>query len=218
VLINEEETPFCTDCYDRISFIRSPVCTQCGVPFAGEDQKDHLCGDCLTEIPIFSAARAVGHYETTLLNSIHRFKYQGNFGAGRLLGKLMATYEYPAFHIGDFSLIIPVPLHLKRLRERGFNQSLILARAVSEKHERPIDFMTLKRQTRTEPQVNLGRSEREANVKGAFQVRDAGGILGERIILVDDVFTTGSTVKECARVLMEAGANEVAILTLARAI
>lgn len=130
----------------------------------------------------------------------------------------MAMYEYPAFKISDYSLIIPVPLHLKRLRERGFNQSLILAREIAAKYELPIDFMTLKRQTYTEPQVNLGRGEREANVKGAFKVLDKDKISGEKIILVDDVFTTGSTVKECARVLMQGKAKEVAILTLARAV
>ncbi|MBN1663771.1 MAG: ComF family protein [Deltaproteobacteria bacterium] len=218
ILIDEEHHSFCCDCYDRIGFVRSPVCTQCGIPFAGKEQEDHPCGECLTGKPVFTAARCVGRYEEPLLSCIHQFKYNANIGAGRRLGKLMAQYEYPAFRISDYSLIIPIPLHLKRLRERGFNQSLILAKEIAKQHHLPVDFMNLKRQVYTKPQVNLGKDERQANVRGAFKAVDAGRINGEKIILVDDVYTTGSTVRECATVLMKAGAQDVAVLTLARAV
>jgi ComF family protein len=218
VLISEENRHFCSDCYSQISFVRSPICMQCGIPFVSEDQNDHLCGECLTSKPGFSIARCVGRYETTLLHCIHQFKYREKIGYGKILGKLMAEYEYPMFKISDYSLIIPVPLHLKRLRERGFNQSVVLAREIAERFSLPIEFMMLKRHTYTEPQVNLGRKERESNVKGAFKVLDTGKISGEKIILVDDVYTTGSTVKECARVLMNCKAKDVAVLTLARAV
>ena len=130
----------------------------------------------------------------------------------------MADFAYPAFTIADYSLIIPVPLHSKRLRERGFNQSVILAKEISERFHISLDFLTLRRHIYTEAQINLGRKDREANVKGVFSVSNSEKIQGQRIILVDDVYTSGSTAKECTRVLMQSNAESVAILTLARAV
>ena len=133
------------------------------------------------------------------------------------MGRVMAEHRYDSLSISEFSLIIPIPLHPKKLRERGFNQSLVLGREIAKKFSIPIDFDTLIRKNDTKPQVNLGRSERMKNVKGAFMVRQKERIEGERILLVDDVYTTGSTVNECARVLRAAKASDVAVLTLARA-
>ena len=130
----------------------------------------------------------------------------------------MAEYAYPSFNISENSLIVPVPLHPKKLRERGFNQSLILAREISKKFAILLDFMTLRRHINTEPQISLGKKERESNVHGAFSVTEPEKIKGQRIILVDDVYTSGSTVKECARVLMKNKAAAVVVITLARAV
>jgi len=130
----------------------------------------------------------------------------------------MAEYPYASFNIHDFSLIMPVPLHPARLRERGFNQSVLLAREIARRLSIPLDFMTLKRYIYTEPQVHLGKKERASNVKGAFDVADTGKIVDRNILLVDDVYTTGSTVQECARVLVKNGASSVAVLTLARVV
>jgi ComF family protein len=160
----------------------------------------------------------VGYYEGALLKAIHDFKYLGNTALGKTLGKIMAEHDYPDFHIPSFTLIIPVPLHVKRLRERAFNQSLVLARPIAGRFAISLDFTALKRHTYTRPQVSLTRAERQVNVRDAFQVGRPGRIKGERIILVDDVYTTGSTLNECARVLFANGAAEVAVLTLARAV
>ncbi len=130
----------------------------------------------------------------------------------------MAQFAYPDFNIGDYSLLMPIPLHPKRLRERGFNQSVILAREISKRFNLSLDFMTLRRHVYTEPQISLGKRAREANVRGAFSVTDPAKIDGQEIILVDDVYTSGSTAKECARVLLKNKAGRVAVLTLARAI
>jgi len=130
----------------------------------------------------------------------------------------MAEYPYASFNIRDFSLVMPVPLHPIRLRERGFNQSVILAREIARRLSIPLDFMTLKRYIYTEPQIHLGKEERLTNVKGVFGVVNKEKILDRNIILIDDVYTTGSTVKECARVLMKSGASSVAVLTFARAV
>lgn len=216
-LDSDKDNHFCQSCYSQLNFIRPPVCPKCGLPFP-DDQQDHLCGGCLEDEPPFSAARAVGRYEKSLLNSIHRFKYREDLGTGRELGSLMAKFAFHSFNIQDFSLIVPVPLHINRLRERGFNQSLILARALSKKFRLPVDFDSLKRRMPTASQVSLGRAARKMNVKGAFHLADAAAVKDEKIILIDDVFTTGSTVRECASVLMEGQAKEVAVITLARAV
>jgi ComF family protein len=218
ILDHHENLPVCPSCFSKIKFITSPICICCGIPFTGADESDHLCGDCIISKPAFSIARAVGHYEATLLDTIHNFKYRGKIAIGKILGQLMAEYEYPAFNISDFTLIMPVPLHSKRLRERGFNQSVILAKEIAGRHHIPLDFLTLKRYIYTEPQVNLGKKERESNVRGAFDVKGQEKTLNRKIILVDDVYTTGSTVEECARILMKKGATSVAVLTLARAV
>jgi ComF family protein len=159
----------------------------------------------------------LGQYENVLMDVIHRFKYGGKISLGERLGELMAKFTYPAFDLADYSLIMPVPLHPRRLRQRGFNQAVILAGGISRRFPIVLDFLSLKRIVFTEPQVGLGKDMRERNIRGAFSVADKGRIKGERIILVDDVYTTGSTVKECARILMKNKAEKVAVLTLARA-
>jgi len=218
VLGPDKTLHFCHTCFSRINFIQSPLCNRCGIPFNSPDGGDHICGDCLTSETYFSVARAVGRYETTILDAIHRFKYGGKIAIGEILGRLMADFAYPAFDIQEYSLIIPAPLHPKRLRERGFNQSLILALAVSKRFSLALDFTTLKRRIHTKPQVSLGGKERKVNVQGAFEVSEEKKIRGKSIVLVDDVYTTGSTVNECARVLTKSKAAEVAVLTLARAL
>jgi ComF family protein len=218
VLEEHAPLPFCTSCEAGIHFIRSPRCPRCGIPFPTAEGDDHLCGECLiTERP-YAVARAVGLYEKTLLTAIHLFKYRGRIGIGEVLGRIMADFAGREWDMTVFSLIIPVPLHRKRLRERGFNQAVILAHEMAKRFSVPLDFMTLRRELFTAPQVGLGREERSANVRKAFAVRKPEKIAGRKILLVDDVTTTGSTLTECASVLMQAKAEAVAILTLARAL
>jgi ComF family protein len=149
---------------------------------------------------------------------IHRCKYGRDVTIGEALGELMADFPYPLFNICDYDLVMPVPLHVKRLRERGFNQSLFLAKAIAVRHKLKLDYLSLKRTIHTPPQITFGRQERERNVKGAFAVKTPAKLQGEKVILVDDVYTTGSTAKECTRTLIRAGASTVAVLTLSRAL
>jgi len=217
LLTGPPDASFCGACFSGLRFVAPPLCACCGIPIAGAGA-DHLCGDCLVARPPYAMARSVARYESVLHDVIHVFKYKGKITTGEVLGKMMADYVYPGFSIADYSLIVPVPLHPKRLRERGFNQAVILARQISRRFSIPLDFLTLKRRVFTEPQVSLGKELRTANVRGAFAVKDGKKVEGQRIILVDDVYTTGSTVKECAGALMKHGAAEVAVLTLARAV
>ena len=210
--------PFCTSCMAGVHFIESPLCPRCGTPFPVAEGEDHLCGDCLiTERP-YAVARSVGRYEKTLRTAIHRFKYRGKTGIGDLLSGIMADFAEKTWDMKVFSRILPVPLHRRRLRERGFNQAVILARGLSRRFNIPLDFTSLRRNLFTPPQVGLDRKQRLTNVQGAFTVTHPERIAGRRLLLVDDVFTTGSTLNECARVLIQAKAEAVAVLTVARAV
>lgn len=206
----------CNDCLSKAPPLLSPRCGCCGHPFESRIGEDHLCGPCITDPPPFSAARAALLFEGSTRELIHQFKYGKRVILRRPLGLLAAS------HLDDFArefgadLILPVPLHVKRLRQRGFNQAILLGEVFAHRWGMALSRNNLRRIRWTEPQVNLGASERAANVKGAFAIANSKGISGKRIFLVDDVYTTGSTAKECCRVLMKCGAAEVAVLTVAR--
>lgn len=206
----------CSLCLSRMKFFSHPRCPRCGLVFMTASGDDHLCSGCLNEERYFTKARAIGPYEGVLLEAISRFKYQKASRLAKPLGMLLAEYEDPEFPFSEFDLLLPVPLHSKRLRERGFNQSLLLAGRVSRKHAISLDFTSLQRTRHTDPQTQLSGAERQKNIRGAFEVRRPGAIRGKKILLIDDVFTTGATVQECAKVLLKAGSKRVDVLTLAR--
>ncbi|MGD0278750.1 MAG: ComF family protein [Smithella sp.] len=209
---------FCPACNDKIKFITGSICSICGTTFPDSHAESHLCGDCLENKTYFSYARAVFCYETFILNAIHRFKYKRDMSIGEMLASFMADFSFPDIDFTDYSLIIPVPLHIKRLRERGFNQSLILAYAIGKKRKIPVNFSLLKRHKYTLTQTASNRNERKQNIKGAFEVTDKKKIADKNIILIDDVYTTGATINECAKTLIKAKAQKIAVLTLARVI
>jgi len=206
----------CATCLAQVKFFSSPRCFRCGLGFSSPSDVDHLCAECLSAERHFSRARAVCGYEGIIMEAISRLKYGGLTRLAKPLGNLLAEYQDPDFSLSDNDLIIPVPLHTRRLRERGFNQSLLLARQVSRRRSIPLNFTALHRARQTQPQTQLSGAERRKNVRGAFEVRKTEAVEGKRILLIDDVFTTGATVQECASVLREAGVIEVHVLTLAR--
>ena len=208
----------CASCLAGSPAIASPRCTICGLPFLTEGGTDHPCGGCIQHPPSFAAARAAVLFEGPVRDLIHRFKYGKKVQHCRPLGLLTARQlgEFVAASSAD--LIIPVPLHVKRLRERGFNQALLLSETLAKHWRLSLSRHNLRRVRWTEPQISLSASERKDNVWGAFAVHDAEGVRNRRIILVDDVYTTGSTVAECARTLRKAGAEAVFAVTIARAI
>ena len=207
---------FCPDCLEQIHFISGSICNICGTTFPDSPSQNHLCGDCQETKPYFSCARAIFSYDDAILNAIYQFKYKSNISVGEILADFMGGFSFPDIDFADYSFIIPVPLHIKRLRERGFNQSLILARAIGEKHQISVDFSLLKRHKFTLTQTGSNKKERKQNIKGAFEVTDKKKIAGKSIILIDDVYTTGATVNECAKTLLKAGAQKISVLTLAR--
>ena len=213
---SEEEGGICPHCLSQIKYIGSPLCERCGKPFYSEVSDDHLCGDCLTNERYFNRARAVGYYTGILRKAIHLLKYKLMENLAFQLGNIMAGQMRYFISNATYHLIIPVPLHPKRLRERGFNQALSLARLINRKYSIPLDRYTLTRSKLTKPQVGLSEQDRRDNVRGAFSLLKSDKVTDRTILLVDDVYTSGSTVEECSRVLIKAGADRVDVLTLAR--
>jgi ComF family protein len=212
-----DRVALCTECRKAIMLARSPLCPLCGECFAGAGP-DHRCRRCLRRTPSFARARACALYRadqpSPLIEALHRFKYDRDVTLAGMLGDFLA--EHRPFSI-EHDLVLPVPLHIQRLRWRGFNQSLALARAAARCGGRPLAHAVLDRQRATPPQVGLGDAERRRNVRGAFVVRQPATVRDRTLLLVDDVMTTGATVDECARVLRRAGARRVDVLVLARA-
>lgn len=207
----------CDLCLETAVPLASPLCTCCGRPFPDFSGADHLCGSCITAPPPFSLARGALLFTGTTRELIHLFKYSGKVMLRRPLGLLAAGFLDNCAAEFRADQIVPVPLHKKRLRQRGFNQAVLLGEIFSKRWGVPLQRNNLQRSRWTEPQVNLTAAARAENVNGAFSLAEPEKIVGKRILLVDDVYTTGSTVKECSRVLRHAGAAEVAVLTVARA-
>jgi ComF family protein len=164
---------------------------------------------------LFDQALSIGYFEGSLREAVHQFKYRPCRALGRPLGEWMAKNVRL---VSDIDIIMPVPLHTKRLRQRGFNQALLLAHRMSEAHRIPCSRDNLYRSRPTRPQVELTGAERIRNVAGAFALRKPGEVVERSVVLVDDVFTTGATMNECASVLKRAGAAQVTAFTLARAL
>jgi len=208
---------FCRVCLADFKKITSPLCPICGMPFVSRAGEDHLCEKCLRKRPFYEAAGAAYLYDGALMEAIHQFKYGSKSFLADSLGPLLAQFAQSRVMESNEYLTMPVPLHAKRLRERGFNQSLLLARHVSEQLNAELDFLTLRRIRYTSPQTGLGKDERRKNVRRAFEIINPEAVKGKTVLLVDDVFTTGNTLNECARALKKSDCNKVFCLVLARA-
>jgi ComF family protein len=211
------ELQICPDCRDLMPPIAAPLCIVCGIPFSGAGT-DHVCGSCSTSPPRFDAARAALAYEGASRDLIHAYKYRNKTHLRRPLALLTMERLSGFMHSRRPDLVMPVPLHRKKLSSRGFNQAVLLGEIFSLQLKMPLDRWNLRRIRWTEPQVNLAAPDRRTNVKGAFAIQDPALVRGCRVLLVDDVLTTGSTVEECGRVLKAAGAADVTVITVARAL
>lgn len=227
--IGQWMAPFiCPACSDDFLPVRSPICVQCGIMFGTMDDEDHLCGDCMRDPKHYRIARAVGVYDRTCMELIHAFKYRRKIQLAKPFGMLLFAAFIRHWSHADIDLIIPVPLHRKRFRKRGFNQTYLIIRALPALVDSaiaggagvpPVQILQdcLIRNRLTDPQIGLKRDQRISNVKDVFAVSDPSTIAGKGILLVDDVYTTGATVDACTRVLLKNGATCVDVLTLARA-
>lgn len=199
--------------------ITGPFCPLCGLPYASfENGPAHLCGRCTLIPPPYSGARSFGCYSTELSCMIQALKFDGRQDMAKLLAPLLASTFLEFWSPREIDLILPVPLHSKRRRERGYNQAALLGLALGRLIGLPCLDKILKRMRNTLPQVGLSDSERTHNVAHAFHCPKPDAIRGQRILLVDDVMTTGSTVASACEALLEVGALRVSVLTVARAV
>jgi ComF family protein len=214
----------CRSCVEQFVPVKSPLCEACGFMFKSREGEDHVCEACIRSKRLFGIARASGIYDKALMAVIHSFKYGEKVQLSHPLSVLLlATFLYYWKH-RSIDLIVPVPLNKKRFRKRGFNQAYLLIKdweTIMRRVDFPMQYVkinrhVLERTRATLPQTGLGRKDRMSNVKKAFALSMPEAVKDRRVLVIDDVYTTGATVSECARVLLKGGATEVDILTLAR--
>jgi ComF family protein len=208
--------PQCRLGADGVKPVRPPYCTCCGLPFEGAITISFKCANCHDRKIYFRSARAAAEFSGVVKAAIHSYKYNHAIWFEVFLGRLLAEEAGPALQDGDWDWIIPIPLHWTRRLERSFNQSERLARGLSRATGIPVNARFLRRKERTGTQARLSRLERAENVKRAFAFRGAAPLNGARIVLIDDVLTTGATASACAKVLLDHGASVIDVWTIAR--
>lgn len=213
--VSDSQELVCNSCIESIPPLRLPICKTCGCPDATV-KSEMKCTNCPAGKIWFSSARGVTAFSGVAQTMVAKIKYQQRVEYAPLLAKAMVVEFVNGGRKAD--IIVPVPLHSTRLRERGFNQSAILAQYFADYFPLPMLKDGLVRQKPTPTQTRLKKGERRKNVAGAFKCCDGDAIQGKNVLLMDDVYTTGSTLNECARVIMESGATSVHCLAYARAV
>lgn len=206
------------NCRTHVKLIQPPFCGRCGVPFDGAINTPFECANCHEVDLFFTYARSAVEAHGGMLEIIHRYKYNYALWFEPFLSELLAEAALPRLAGEHWDMIVPVPLHPTKQAERGFNQAERLARCLSLSTGLPLAARALVRTKPTQTQTALSRAERAENVRNAFAAsgKQAKLIEGRRVVLVDDVFTTGATTNACAKVLRRAGAAEVCVWALAR--
>jgi ComF family protein len=205
---------FCAECQATMPPLGRSHCSCCSQPFPGTSSQ-HLCATCLQRPPAFSIAHAACSYQERIKDAIHQLKYRNQVNLAQPLGKLLGKALETAEVSFKPDCIIPVPLHPGRLKQRGYNQALEISRPLARKMQVPIDTTLLQRTLKTPPQQGLTAAERRSNLRNAFIVTSTTS--ARNILLVDDVMTTGETVRECCRVLMKNNISEVQVAVIGRA-
>ncbi len=206
----------CLGCQTDLPY-QKQACQRCALPLHGVHDDESgvaLCGNCLNDSPAYDRVLSVFTYASPVDRLIQDLKFHRKLHIARLLGEIMASHLARRVQTRP-DLIIPVPLHSARLRERGYNQALELARPVARKLKIPIDYRSCERLRATPAQSDLPANERPRNVEGVFSI--TGNVQGRHIAIIDDVMTTGSTVEELATALREAGAGAIDVWVCARA-
>lgn len=208
----------CPACWSKLAFIAPPYCERLGIPFPYDPGPGVLSMEAIADPPAYRRARAAVRFDDVARALVHALKYGDRLDLAPMMGRWMATAGRAL--TADADAIIPVPLHWRRQWMRRFNQSALLSEAIAKASGVPVVYGALRRVKATPQQVGLSQSARALNVQGAFRVSPAGrsAVDGRRLILVDDVITTGATVDACARALLRAGAAVVDVLAFARVV
>ena len=212
--IIDEVHGFCAECWTKVDFLGASGCEICGFPLAATDAG--RCGACLADPGPIARTRAAVAYDEISSGIAIRLKYGRKVALARTMARFIAPLMVAEGD--DERLLVPVPLHRWRLWSRGFNQSALVARELSRRSGIAIDPFVLARTRATPPLKGMSGSQRHRTVAGAFAVREAARVKGKTIVLVDDVLTSGSTAKACARTLLRAGAKRIELLAWARVI
>ncbi|HJS09147.1 MAG TPA: ComF family protein [Pirellulales bacterium] len=208
----------CATCWSKLTMIAPPYCARLGIPFAYDAGPGLLSMEAIANPPAYDRARAAVRYDDVARALVHAYKYGDRLDLARVMGGWMARAGHEL--LDDADGLVPVPLHWRRLWARRFNQSAALAAEISKTSKVPLLHGALKRMRATVQQVGLSKSERADNVQGAFRVPAdlKAEIAGRRLILIDDVLTSGATVDTCARALLRGGAAHVDVLVFARVV
>ncbi len=207
--------PWCDSCQQNMESLKDclPICDKCGKYLETGD--GFLCRECVNSSPPFHIARAVGPYQDSYRLAIKIFKFMGRKYFGTRMGQMMAAAVKDEPRFWPIDMVVPVPISKGNLKQRGFNQTEVLGKQIANKLRLKMDAHSLVRIKETPSQRELSREEREKNLLFAFAIKDKAKIYRKNILLVDDVFTTGSTSRECTRVLLEGGAKQVSVITWA---
>ncbi len=200
------EYPICPQCRETIEYVTEPSCKKCGKPL--EDERTEYCGDCTRREHLFDQGKALWIYKGAVRQSIYRLKYGNRREYGIAYAQELSHRYGDWIRSRDIQLIVPIPLHKKRQRQRGFNQAELVARELGERLQLPVCSDLLIRWRHTRPQKELNDKERKNNLKKAFKIA-RNHVQLEHILLVDDIYTTGSTMDGAAEVLREAGASRI---------
>lgn len=206
----------CAKCWTGVRFIKPPFCERCGLPYEGEITTAFECANCRDMELHFCSARSAVTAKSVTLEIIHRFKYGQALWFEPFLVDLLVRAAKPALQSEQWDLVVPVPLHPTKQREREFNQAERIATGLARALQIPLRTDLVRRVLPTRTQTLLSKSQRADNVRRAFAPGNGAKLRGERVILVDDVLTTGATTSSCARLLRSVGASEVCVWTVAR--
>lgn len=212
----------CLDCWSKIKWLQAPYCSKCSkpLPFSPtlQDVPTLLCSECGRQHFYFKKVFIPTLYEGVMKKVIHLLKYNKKTGIMRSLKRIIKSYfDHLDFSFSHLDLVVPIPLHPRKLKERGFNQAELIARVIARYLQVKLAKGNLRRVKATITQTTLSRKERIKNIKKAFEIKDKDEFQAKSVLLVDDVYTTGTTIREAAKVLKQAGAEEVYVFTLARA-
>lgn len=208
----------CAACWAKLSFIEPPYCPRLGIPFVYDPGPDMLSMEAIASPPAYHRARAAVRYDDVARTLVHSLKYQDRTDLAPAMGRWMARAGRPLLTEAD--MLVPVPLHWRRAWRRRYNQSGALAKVIARQSGVTVNADVLRRVRATEQQIGLSRAQRAANVQGAFQVSAdrQSEVQGRKIVLIDDVLTSGATLDACARALLRAKAAQVDALVFARVV
>ena len=206
----------CWSCFSTVELLDKGLCDICGNPLAGDPQARFLCDYCRTRKPAFDRARSAARFNGVVRDMLHSFKYKNALWLAEDISDIMYGALTVWFDVKQIDVVVPVPLFRTRQRERSYNQARVLADILARRLDRRLDEYSLRRIRATETQTHYNSAQRRTNIRGAFKVTRPRWVKGRKVLLVDDVMTTGATLNACAKELKDSGARQILAISAAR--